>query len=115
MGLSQYRFAPVVQRGRVYAVASTGYGRGEVKLAAARPALRAVRAGRPLTEQVIAPTSVELPVERGDRLGEVRVYQRGRLVARQPLVADRSVSEPNLAGRVSWYVSETENLVGFFS
>ena len=115
MGLSQYRFAPVVQRGRVYAVASTGYGRGEVKLVAARPALRAVRAGRPLTEQVIAPTSVEL--RSSAAIGSAKCgSERGRLVARQPLVADRSVSGPNLAGRVSWYVSETvENLVGFFS
>ena len=115
-GLSQYRYAPVVQRRRVYAVATTGYGRGEVRLVAPRPTYRAVRAGRPLTEQVVAPTSVALPVERGDRLGEVRVYERGRLVARRPLVADRSVSEPNLLRRAGWYVSETvENLVGFFS
>ena len=105
-----------MQRGRVYAVASTGYGRGEVKLAAARPALRGP-GGSPAHQVVIAPTSVELLVERGDRLGEVRVYESEADSSPGNRLSPTAPSpEPNLAGRVSWYVSETvENLVGFFS
>jgi D-alanyl-D-alanine carboxypeptidase (penicillin-binding protein 5/6) len=106
-GLGRYRFVPVVVRGRVYAKAATGYGRDPVGLVASRPLYRAVRAGRPLAEEIIAPRTVSLPVTKGQPLGEIRVHAGRRLVARRPLVADRSVSRPGLAGRVSFYVGET--------
>jgi D-alanyl-D-alanine carboxypeptidase len=106
-GLARYRFVSLVVRGRVYADASTGYGRGNLRLVAARPLRRAVRAGRAVVEHVVAPRSVALPVSKDERLGEVRVYVGGRLVGRRALVADRSVSRPSLPGRVGWYVGET--------
>ena len=55
---------------------------------------RAVVAGRPLVERIVAPMGVDLPVRQGQALGEVRVYERGKLVARSPLVAARSIDEP---------------------
>jgi D-alanyl-D-alanine carboxypeptidase (penicillin-binding protein 5/6) len=110
-GLDQYLFVPVIRRGRAYAQASTAYGRGPVRLVAARPVFRAVHVNRRLVQEVVAPRSVPLPVAKGDRLGQVRVLAGGRLVASRALVADRSLSRPNLAGRIGWYVEKTASNV----
>ncbi|HZO50039.1 MAG TPA: serine hydrolase [Gaiellaceae bacterium] len=106
-GLGQYGRVLVADPRRVYAVARSPYGRPAVRLRAARRVVRLQRVGRPLLERVVAPVEVRLPVRRGERLGEVRVYERGRLVARSPLVADRSVARPGLLGRVGWYATRT--------
>lgn len=106
-GLSRYRPAVLVDPHRVYARAETAFGRGLVPLVAERRLVGAVHAGRPLVERVVVPAAVRLPVERGRPLGEVRVYQSGRLLGRRPLVAAKSVSRPSLAGRVGWYAGRT--------
>jgi hypothetical protein len=55
-------------------------------------------------------------VSRGQSLGQVRVYQGGRLVGVVPLVASRSVERPGLAGRVGWYATRTlHHMGGWFS
>ena len=67
-------------------------------------------------QRCIAAGSARLPVTKGQRLGEVRVYQRGRLVGSVPLVASRSVARPGLAGRVRWYATRTlEHVGGWFT
>jgi serine-type D-Ala-D-Ala carboxypeptidase (penicillin-binding protein 5/6) len=115
-GLSQYRFVPVISADRTYASAELPYGRDALALVAARPVRRPVRLARGLTERVVAPTAVDLPVRKGARLGEVRVYDRGRMVASAPLVAARSVEEPGTAGKVGWYTRRTlHHLGGLFS
>ena len=106
-GLARFRVAPVVSATRVYAQAETSYGKGKLALVAPRSLRRAVIVERPLVEQVVAPMGVELPVRRGQRLGEVRVYERGRLLARSPLVASRSMGKPGALGRAGWYVGRT--------
>jgi hypothetical protein len=78
-----------------------------VRLVAERPLRRAVRFGRPLVERVVAPSAVSLPVRKGQRLGVVRVYERGRLLGERPLVAAESVSAPGLGGKLSWFVKRT--------
>jgi D-alanyl-D-alanine carboxypeptidase (penicillin-binding protein 5/6) len=98
-GLDQYRPSRVVDPARVYAAARTGWGRPDVHLVALRAIVRPAPVGRPLVERIVAPLVVPLPVVRGQRLGEVRVYDGRRLVASAPLVADRAVSEPGLAGK----------------
>jgi serine-type D-Ala-D-Ala carboxypeptidase (penicillin-binding protein 5/6) len=105
-GLAQFRVAPVISAGRVYARAETPYDREEVALVAERPVRRAVLVTRPLVERVVAPRGVELPVRQGQHLGEVRVYDRGRLIGRSPLVAARSVEEPNAVERAGWYAGQ---------
>jgi D-alanyl-D-alanine carboxypeptidase (penicillin-binding protein 5/6) len=105
-GLAQFRVAPVISAGRVYARSETPYDREEVPLVAERPVRRAVLVTRLLVERVVAPRGVELPVRKGQQLGEVRVYDRGRLIGRSPLVAARSVEEPNAAERAGWYAGE---------
>ena len=106
-GVSRYRLVRAIDAGRTYATAPTGYGRPPVRLVAPKDRLRIVRVGRPLVERVIAPTAVELPVRSGQRLGEVRVYAGGKLIARSPLVAARGIDEPGLWGRASWYAGRT--------
>jgi len=115
-GLSQFRVVPVITAGRVYAQAETPYDREEVALVAPRSVRRAALVTRPLVERVVAPRGVELPVRQGQKLGEVRVYDRGRLVARSPLVAARSVKDPSAVDRAGWYVGETaHNMWGWIS
>jgi D-alanyl-D-alanine carboxypeptidase (penicillin-binding protein 5/6) len=105
-GLSRYRVIPVVAS-RPYAWVETGYGERRLELVPDRPFRRSVRVDVPLVERVVAPGAVELPVRRGQKLGEVRVYARGRLLGSRPLVAARDVSPPGLTTRVSWYAGRT--------
>jgi serine-type D-Ala-D-Ala carboxypeptidase (penicillin-binding protein 5/6) len=115
-GLTRYRLLPVISAERTYARAELPYGRDPLRLVAMRPVQRPVRLARALMEQVVAPTAVSLPVRKGQRLGEVRVYDRGRLVASSPLVAARSVELPGTAGKVGWYAKRTlHHLGGLFS
>ena len=106
------RPAWVVAPGRVYARVATGYGRTAVPLVAARAALRPVRIDLPLVERVVAVGAAELPVRRGERLGEIRVFSGGRLVARRALVAARAVSRPGFFGRLGFYGGRTFSHVG---
>jgi serine-type D-Ala-D-Ala carboxypeptidase (penicillin-binding protein 5/6) len=113
-GLSRYRTVPVIRGDRVYGRANAPYGRRAVALVPERPLVRIVRVDRPLVERVVYRTDVDLPVRRGQRLGEVRVFARGRLLGRRALVAGRSIAEPGALGRVRWYATRTvENLWPF--
>ena len=115
-GLSRYRLVPVISAERTYATAELPYGRDPLRLVAMRPVQRPVRLARALMEQVVAPTAVSLPVRKGQRLGEVHVYDQGRLVASSPLVASRAVELPGTAGKVGWYAKRTlHHLGGLFS
>ena len=111
-GISRYRQVWVVQPHRVYLNAPVGYGKGHVRVEALRGAASAVRVDRPLVERVVAPATLALPVVRGQRVGEVRVYSGKRLVARRALVAERSVDRPGFPGRVGFYVSRTFHHIG---
>jgi D-alanyl-D-alanine carboxypeptidase (penicillin-binding protein 5/6) len=106
-GISRYRTVWLVPRRHVYLRASVGYGRDSVPIVAARQVARAVRTDKPLVERIVAPTALELPVKRGQRVGEVRIYSGRRLVARQPLIAARSVARPGFAGRAGFYARRT--------
>ena len=113
-GLAQYRPILAIDASRTYAVARTGYGRPDVRLVAPRTVVRVARNGRPLLERVVVPSALALPVRAGRQFGEVRVYDGRRLVARAPLVADRSVTEPGSFGKIGWYARRTvHHLVGF--
>lgn len=115
-GISRYRVAELVEPRRVYARAEAPYGRKALALVAAKPLVRVVRVDRTLVERVVAPAVVELPVRRGQPLGWVRVYDRGRLIAERPLVAARTIERPGLGGRVAWYAERTlHHLGGLFS
>jgi serine-type D-Ala-D-Ala carboxypeptidase (penicillin-binding protein 5/6) len=111
-GFSRYRPAALVVRGGEYASAELGYGHAPVPLVAAGSLTPAVRVGIPVVRRVVAAGAAELPVIRGQALGEVRVYQRGRLLGTVPLVAARSASRPGWAGRAGWYARRTLHHIG---
>jgi D-alanyl-D-alanine carboxypeptidase (penicillin-binding protein 5/6) len=115
-GFSRYvRVRPVIA-GRTYAEAQLGYGRHSLALVAAHSFLPVARVNRPLVRQVVYPDRVSLPVSRGQSLGQVRIYQHGKLLGAVPLVAARSVSGPGVAGRVGWYARRTlHHMTGWFS
>ena len=75
-----------------------------------------LRVDFPLVRRIVAMDAAELPVSRGQALGQVRVYQRGKLVGVVPLVASRAVARPGMAGRVGWYATRTlHHMTGWFS
>jgi len=111
-GVSRYRPAWVVQPQRVYLRAGVGYGKQPVSIVPAHGAVQAVRVDRPLVERVFAPAALKLPVVRGERVGEVRVFSGKRLVARRALVAQRSVARPGLGGRIGFYAGRTVKHIG---
>jgi D-alanyl-D-alanine carboxypeptidase (penicillin-binding protein 5/6) len=110
-GLTQYRVVDAIRVGRPYAQVRLPYGRPPLGLVAAAPTLAVVRIGRPLTERVVAPVVVSLPVRRGEPLGRVEVLAGGRLLASRPLVAARSVPRPGTASRIRWYAKRTADHV----
>jgi len=112
-GLAQYRRVQVIDNGRVYASATTGYGQPDVELVAPRPLVRTLRSGRSLLERVVAPSSLTLPVSEGQRLGRVEVYDGNTLVASSNLVSAAEVPDASLWAKTRWYVAETaKNLWG---
>jgi serine-type D-Ala-D-Ala carboxypeptidase (penicillin-binding protein 5/6) len=102
-GLAQFRLVPAVASGRVYADVSLPYGRAPLALVAAKPLLAVARLGRPLTETVVAPVAVSLPVRRGQVIGRVEIRQGALLVGTRDLVATRSINKPGLGSRLGWY------------
>jgi serine-type D-Ala-D-Ala carboxypeptidase (penicillin-binding protein 5/6) len=106
-GLSRYRRIPVLTPGQVYAKVKVGYGLSPVGLVPSSGLVRAVRIDRPLVLRVVAQAVAPLPVRRGERLGEIRVYQGPRLLARKPLLAGRTAERPGVLGRARFYAGQT--------
>jgi serine-type D-Ala-D-Ala carboxypeptidase (penicillin-binding protein 5/6) len=113
-GLGQFRVVPSVRAGLDYAEARTGYGRAPLALVAAKPLLSVARVGRPLTEKVVAPVVVALPVRRGQVFGMIEVWAGGRLLGRRDLVASRTINKPGLGGRLGWYAGRTLHHLAHF-
>jgi serine-type D-Ala-D-Ala carboxypeptidase (penicillin-binding protein 5/6) len=115
-GFARYRPVPLVVKGRGYARAQLGYGRDPLALVAAGSLKPSVRVDLPLVRRVVAVDAADLPVARGQTLGQVEILQGSRLLGRVPLVASRSATRPGLAGRVGWYAARTlDHLGGWFS
>jgi serine-type D-Ala-D-Ala carboxypeptidase (penicillin-binding protein 5/6) len=115
-GFSRYRPAAMVVKGRAYATAELGYGRAPVALVAAGSLRPSVRVGVPLVRRIVAADAADLPVAQGQSLGEVRIYQEGRLLGRVPLVAARSVPRPGIVGRAGWYARRTlDHMAGWLT
>jgi D-alanyl-D-alanine carboxypeptidase len=106
-GLAQYRQVDAITADRSYARVLLPYGRTPLSLEAAAPLRAVVRVDEPLTERVVAPVAVSLPVREGQVLGHVQVWSRDRLVGQRALVASRAVAAPGIAGRVEWYARRT--------
>jgi serine-type D-Ala-D-Ala carboxypeptidase (penicillin-binding protein 5/6) len=115
-GVSRYRQVWLVPPARVYLTAAVGYGKAAVPIVAARGLARPVRIDKPLVERIVAPAALGLPVRRGERVGEVRLYSGRRLVDRRMLVAARSVARPGFGARLGFYGNRTfRHMGGWFS
>ncbi len=114
--LAQYRSSLVVDPKRTYATVDPGWGLPGLRLVARAAVVRPTPVNRPLVEHVVAVRVPALPVRRGQRLGEVRVYDGARLVARSPLVAAREVGEPGALRKAGFFARRTwHHLTGFVS
>jgi D-alanyl-D-alanine carboxypeptidase (penicillin-binding protein 5/6) len=103
-GFARYTRTTLVAEGREYATAAVPFREDErLSLVAEEGAEREVRKGRPLLERVVAPAMVELPVRKGDRLGEVVVLDGEKVVARRALVAAEDLGAPGFRERAGWY------------
>ena len=111
-GFDRFARAEVVTAGRAYAHADIPYSEERLELVAAEAAAPVLRLGRPLVETVVAASAVELPVRRGDVLGEVIVRDGERIVARRPLVAAGDLEEPGLGERAGWYAGRALDEAG---
>jgi serine-type D-Ala-D-Ala carboxypeptidase (penicillin-binding protein 5/6) len=115
-GVDQYRMVDAVSAGRGYARVTLPFGRKPVTLVAKAPLETIVRVGAPLTERVVAPIVGSLPVTRGQVLGHVQVWDRGKLIGVRALVASRTVAAPGATARAEWYARRTvSNVVDLFS
>jgi D-alanyl-D-alanine carboxypeptidase (penicillin-binding protein 5/6) len=115
-GISQFRIVDAIDRTSTYAEAKLPYGKGTLDLVAAKPLRLVVRPGRPLVQKVIAPRSLELPVKRGQVVGQVQVWSGAKLLGQRALVASRAVDRPGLGGRIGWYAGRTaHNVVSLVS
>jgi D-alanyl-D-alanine carboxypeptidase (penicillin-binding protein 5/6) len=104
-GFAHYGIANVVQPGQPYARVRTAFGRAPVDLVAAHGVSRVVRKGRPLTARIVAPSTVALPVQKGQQYGRIEVREGKRLLARVPLVAAATERRPGALGRIQWYTA----------
>ena len=109
-----HRFArlQVVEGGKRYASAEIPFSDDSLPLVAEKGVAATVLATRPLVETVVAPMVVDLPVRKGQRLGEVRVTEAGRLVAKVPLVASRDVDEAGFGTKSEWYAGQAVDEAG---
>jgi D-alanyl-D-alanine carboxypeptidase (penicillin-binding protein 5/6) len=115
-GMSRYAVVPLAPPERVYARIPVTFGRDAVPVVAVRPLRKPVRIGRPLVERVVVPSLLALPVRRGQVVGELRVYDRKRVVGRTPLVAAEARDEPGFVDRSGWYAGRAlDHVGGWFS
>jgi D-alanyl-D-alanine carboxypeptidase (penicillin-binding protein 5/6) len=114
-GFDQYARFTLVREGERYATAAVPFGEDEqLELVAAAGASKLVRLGdgSRFVERVVAPAMVELPVTKGQKLGEVVVLDGDEEVARVDLVATRDIAEPSLEERVGWYADRALDEAG---
>jgi D-alanyl-D-alanine carboxypeptidase (penicillin-binding protein 5/6) len=111
-GFDQYRTVTAISAGTVYAEALVPFAEQRLQLVADEPAYALVRADRQLVERVVAPAMVGLPVEEGQRLGEVQVLDGTKVIATRPLLAAESIGEPSLGERVGWYAGRALDHAG---
>ena len=91
-GIDQFRRVPALRAGRVIARADVRwFDDAEAALVTPRDVALTIRRGEELRTVVDAPDELEGPLDRGERVGTVRVVHRGRTVRTAPLVTAAEV------------------------
>jgi serine-type D-Ala-D-Ala carboxypeptidase (penicillin-binding protein 5/6) len=111
-GLAQYGRIKLLAARRVYATADLPYSDERLALVADRGAGGVVRLDHPLVEKIVSQAVVGLPVQRGSRLGEIRIYDGTRLLVQRPLVAAAAIERPGVGGRIGWYAGRALDEAG---
>jgi D-alanyl-D-alanine carboxypeptidase (penicillin-binding protein 5/6) len=111
-GFGHYGSVRVITRARTYATAAIPFSDDRVELLAETAARANVFLGRPLVERVVAPSQIDPPVGLGEPVGEVRIYDGDKVIARRPLVASQAVAEPGLSRRLGWYAGQALDEAG---
>jgi len=112
-GLRSYRPSRIVDPTRTYAAVPVGWGEPPLRLVAPRAVVRPAPVARSLTELVVVPAVVRLPVLAGQRLGTLVVRDGPRVVARSALVAAEARREPTRIDKAAWLARRTgHHLVG---
>ena len=111
----QYATFTLVREGERYATAAVPFAEDEqLELVAAAGASKLIRLGdgSQFVERVVAPAMVELPVRKGQKLGEVVVMDGDEEVARVDLVAARDIAAPSFEERARWYADRALDEAG---
>lgn len=112
-GLQSYRPSRIVDPTRTYAAVPVGWGEPPLRLVAPRTVVRPAHVARSLTERLVVPAVVRLPVLAGQRLGTLVVRDGTRVVARSALVAAEARREPTRIDKAAWLARRTgHHLVG---
>ena len=99
-GYSLYERRRPFDGGAELASAAVRYEDEPLELVAGRGFAVAARDDQRIETQVDAPTEVEGPIARRERLGRITVSLDGNVVGSVPLIAARAVEEPTLVDRV---------------
>ena len=112
-GVGRYRIATGVKEGQRLASAGLRYRDGQrVDFVASRTVRRTVKRGEKLTTRVLgAPTTVDGPLAKGQRVGTIEIRQRGKVVQRVALVTATSVSAATATQRLGDWLSEGPTLL----
>jgi len=114
-GFDQWARFTLVRKGEGYATTAVPFAEDEpLELVAAAGTSELVRFGdgTQFAERVVAPEMVDLPVAKGQKLGEIVVTDGDAEVARVDLVAARDVPEPSFWERVGWYADRALDEAG---
>lgn len=111
-GFDQYRRVSLVKPGRTYAEALVPFSDRRLALVADAPVIAVAQLGRPLVERVVATAMVDLPVAKGEELGEIRILDGAKVIATRPLVAAESIGEPSVGQRLRWYAGRALDHAG---
>lgn len=111
-GFDQYRRVSLVEPGRTYAEALVPFSDRRLALVAQAPVIAVAQLGRPLVERVVATAMVDLPVAKGEELGEIRILDGAKVIATRPLVAAESIGEPSVGQRLRWYAGRALDHAG---
>ncbi len=111
-GLGRYSRRTAVAAGARFGTAGLRYREGRVPLVAGRRVVRVARKGEELEVRATgAPAELDGPLPQGARVGTIVVRQRGKVVARVPLVTARAVTEAGAADRLRDFVGQGRTLL----
>jgi D-alanyl-D-alanine carboxypeptidase (penicillin-binding protein 5/6) len=111
-GLGRYHVVTAIRRGEELASVKLSYRDEHVALVAARQVKRTTRRGERLDVSVTGvPKEVDGPLAQGATVATVLVRQRGKVVARVPLVTDRAVSAASAGQRLKDFLGRGVTLL----